>query len=460
MVEFIFAFSYSLVTTGLLYFFLKKSLATKLTLKKNILWWWLFGFVFNFYSFTWLYTVYPLIWMPPGFIQLLGIFIIHLSVSLVASLGFMFVGWLTHIQTKAIYKPFLFGMGLVFAEIIRSFLLSVLFKGEGSTIDLHYTSGTIGNALAPTPLIEFAYFGGTFALTFILGYLVYIFVTKINLSLYQKHLAAILVLLGIVHFFIPTSLPENPVTIGVVTTDFKTVSDENLVSSFKEQNKKVSTMTFSFASSSPDILVYPEDTRYIEYASNTEKKNLTTFFPKTLFIDGNTNTFKGKMVNVSVFYHPETGKNLARGKSFLLPFNEFIPIFFRPIFSLFIPENAMGAYSKNHTYTPIQSNKTVPFNDIRIGTLLCSEILSFATINNLRKEKPSLVFFQSHLNVFHNNPWFRMHLYSFTKIAAAQLRSPLISSTNGAPSFIISPYGVIVDTIPTSFSTRTYTFSR
>lgn len=128
------------------------------------------------------------------------------------------------------------------------------------------------------------------------------------------------------------------------------------------------------------------------------------------------------------------------------------------IFSYFITKDGLDTYTKNHTYTPIHSQKTILYNGVRIGTLICSEIASYRTIQELRKENPSIVFFQSRLNVFHNNPWFMVNLYSFTKIAAAQLRRPLISSTNNAPSFIVSPYGKILVTIPTGFSTSTYTF--
>lgn len=460
MVASLLEISYTVITVGLLFYFLRYSLEKKFTLRRNIVWWILFGFVFNFYSFSWLYSVYPLIWMPEGVLQLLGIATLHLILSSVVSLCFFSVGYtLTKMDSiKKLYRPFVFATSLTLAEIFRSLVISLLYYGDNTTIDLHFTSGTIGNALSATPLIEFAYFGGTFALTFVLGYLVYVFTSKTHILQYWKHGVVIIVLLLYVHFFVPTYGAPHPVHVGVITTNFQIPKDTDISSYFILQNKKVDIMTASFVEIRPDIIVYPEDTRYIDYLPTQNKDNLSTLFKSTLFIDGSTVNINNKSANVSYFYNSETKKTIVRGKSLLLPFNEYIPYFFKPIFTLFITKDALEKYTAHHTYTPVYSRKILDFKDIKVGTLICSEILSYKTIQDVRRGDPSLVFFQSHLNVFHDNPWFRMHLYSFTKVAAAQLRRPLISSINGAPSLIISPHGKIIDVIPTGFSTRTYTF--
>lgn len=398
--------------------------------------------------------------MPPGIVQLIGIFILHVTLSCVASIGYASVGWFLTFPTKKILRPILFATSLTLAEVIRSLLVSLLFKGEESTVAFHYTSSTIGNALAVTPLVEFAYFGGAFALTFILGYLVYICLNLNHIRSYLGHGMIIIVALCCIHVWLPTYGPAQPTRIAVITTDFETSPDDKIDSSFKLQNKTLDILTRSLASTNPDIIVYPEDARYIEYLPTENLDLLAKQFPKTLFIDGNTSVFERKMVNVSLFYFPKGGKVLARGKSFLLPFNEFIPTFFKPIFTFFVPKDQMENYILNHTYTPIHSEKTISYNNNTIGTLLCSEILSFSTIQDVKDEDPTLVFFQSHLNVFHDNPVAWAMLKSSASVAAAQLRRPLISSINGAPSFIVSPYGEVIKTIPTGFSTSTFIFSK
>ena len=460
MADTLLAYSYSLITFSLLYFFLKKTLDRKgdISFKKEILWWVLFGFVFNLYGFSWLYTTYPLIWMKGGMIQIIGIGILHLILSLASALCFFVVGY-GFVYSKKIHihlKPFIFGLSLTLAEVLRSLFISLLYLGNKTTIDLHFNAGTIGNALALTPLIEYAYFGGTFILTCIVGYLVYCAASYENVRRYIWHTFGIFGLAIVIHFFVPTYGPQIPITVSVITTDFTTLPDNEILAAFKEQNKRIHTMTTSLKDSNPSIIVYPEDTRYFAYIGEDTKNTLRKDFQNTLFIDGDTTRGKEGLSNVSLFYSTKEDKLLGRGKSFLLPFNEYIPYFFKPIFYFFVPQAEMDTYIRNHTYTPIHSVKTIPFGDIRIGTLLCSEILSYKVLSDVKDERPDVVFFQSHLNVFHNNLWFRMHMLSFSTIAAAQLRRPLIASVNGAPSHMISPYGRVVRTMPAGFSTSTY----
>lgn len=458
MVETLFIASYTLVIVGLLYFFLRKSLLHIWSTTQQIKWWVLFGFIFNFYSFSWIYSAYPIEWMGEGALQLLGIFVLHLLLATISGLCFFVVGFSSHAKITALYKPFMFALSLVFAEILRSLTISLLFYGNNTTIDLHFTAGTIGNALAPTPFIEYAYFGGTFALTFVLGYLVYVVASKKHILNYWKHAVVLCITLIGIHFITPTHEPKTTTTVGVITTNFPTEPIEETSIAFAQHTQQLNDMTFSLESSHPDIIVYPEDTRYFGHLNKSDTKILSSTFPETLFIDGDTHIFNGALTNISLFYTPLNTKVAARGKSFLLPFSEYLPYLFIHVFGFFIPQKELALYIKNRTYIPTQSNKTVGFKNVRIGTLLCSEILSYRTIQNLRKEAPSLVFFQSRLNVFHDNLWFRIHLYSFTKVAAAQLRRPLISSTNSAPSYIVSPYGKVLTKIPTGFSTSTYTF--
>lgn len=456
MVVTLLTYSYLIITAGLLAYFLKKSLADQKTVKSYGLLWGLFGFIFNLYSFSWLYVVYPLMWLQAGPIQIVGIILIHLIVTIVSAIPFVVVGLGFSIKTTKHLKPFIFATSLVIAEIFRSLLLSVLFYGEKTTIDLHYITGTIGLALSLTPFIEFAYLGGTFALTFIIGYLVYIFISKKNLKGYYLHGVGILVLLTLIHFLIPVSTPDKPLNVGIISTNFGDLTDENRGDYFKQNNVRLHEMTLSLASSRPDIIVYPEDTRYLGFLSRENRQSLSIIFPNSLLIDGETATISGKLSNVSIFYTTKNEKVLGRGKSFLSPFNEYLPLGFRYIFGYFLPKEGIDAYEKLHSYTPIDSNKTMLFEKSRIGSLICSEILSYKTIQDLKKEKPSIVFFQSRLNVFHDHPWFMMHIYMLSSVAAAQLRTTVITSANNAPSLVISPYGHFLKTIPTGFSTSTF----
>ncbi|MFA6608538.1 MAG: hypothetical protein WCT07_01355 [Candidatus Paceibacterota bacterium] len=458
MAPVILEYSYTIVTILFIVIFLRKSLLGNISLKKGLLDWSLFGFLFNLYSLSWLYTTYPLPWIPSGGVQFLGITLLHVIASFVAGICYALVGFSFNKKINNKYKPLVFALLLSFAEILRSVFLSLLFSGNGGMVGLHWNASTIGNALSTTPFLEYAYFGGTYALTFVLGLLVYVCISKKHFESYWKYLLTICVGLIALHFFVPISAPKAPIKVGVVSTNFPTIDNKEALSkAFITQNQTVQTMTLSFSSSSPNIIVYPEDTRYVEYLSEDQKKNLSKTLEDVLLVDGDTLSFKNGFSNYSIFYEPKINKVVGRGKYLLFPFNEYIPTFFESIFRIFVRGISLDDYINNHTYTPQDFVGSYTYKDLKIGTVICSEIISFKIINSLWASNPNIVIYQSHLNVFHDNPWFVMQLRSFSKVAAAQLRTPFIGVSNGAPSYIISPYGYIQSTINTGFSSRTYT---
>lgn len=459
MVIYLLAYSYAIISTLLLILGIKLSSPRKGGWKLACVWLGI-GVIFNIYSFSWYYTVYPLLWLPPGLLQLFGIFVAHIILSLVAGIPYIIcaIVFLRHSTSSPnSLKPIIFGASLAFAEIFRSFFISTLFKGEGTDVSFHYISGAFGNILSMTPFVEFAYFGGTYMLSLIVGVIAYILIDWRNYKMYLPHVGGILLLYLVLHFFVPTYGPSTETKVGVVTTSFEDVSDDKLATAFKERIPLLLTLTHSFKEDL-SIILYPEDTRLVSNISQKEMSKLRERYPDTLLVDGDTITINQKLTNVSVFSSPDTDKISLRSKSFLLPFNEYMPYFFSYLLPFFLPEDGMGDYKDKHTYIPIESGKVYQFRNLRIATLLCSEAISYKVLEQIKKENPSLILAQSRLQVFHDNPVFWMHLFMFSKNAAAQTRRPFISSADGAPSLVVSPHGKIIKVIPTGVSTTTISY--
>lgn len=459
MIPAIFEIGYTLVTVFLLGYFISISLQKRWRKAGEMKWWMLFGFIFNLLGFTWLYTVYPLIWMPEGGIQLLGIVLLHLLLSAGSALPFVITGYAFY-KVRSFSKhirPLIIATSFTLTEMLRSIVISLLYYGDKTTIDLHFNAGTIGNTLSSTPLIELAYYGGTFALTFVLTYLIYA-ILSLSLKEALHHYLIIISIFLVTHFFVPTRTPEKDLFVGIVTSDIPTSRDDELLEKMKESNRLVASLMLE-DKNKKDIIVLPEDSRFLSSLSQEERMALEEAKAGTLIVDGDTIAYDAKLATISFFV--EAGQNKAswRGKEFLLPFNEYIPYFFDVIFGFFIGDE-LESYKSRHTYTQMPSGKTVLFNGVRVGTLICSEILSFRMIENMGDERPDIIFFQSRLNVFNNNPLFLMHLRSFSKIAAAQLRTPILSSNNYAPSYLISARGAISATIPVSTSYSTILLKR
>ncbi len=445
-----FEISYTVVTIGLLGFFVYRSLHSTDRHFRN---WFGFGFVFNFYSLSWLYTVYPIAWLSPGKLQLAGITLMLLILAVCGGLCFTGVGFAFVKKVSVWQKVFIFSSLLAGAEIFRSLLFSLMFSGNGGTIGLHWTAGTVGNALSATPLIEYAYFGGTYMLTAVLGFLIITFISRKDLRYWYGPYAAIFLGLLVIHYGIPTHSPQSSLRVAIITTDFaKTIPEGLAKEEFEYRFEVLNAMTQTVADKKIDIITYPEDAQYTKHLNNPQVENLSASFPSTLFVDGDTRTIGDRLSNFSLFYSPENrNRILGRGKVFLFPFSEYLPFAFESIFKLFVNDEELSRYKENRSYVPQQSMKAIPFRGEVVGTLICSEILSFQTVRALAKEAPSVVIFQAYLGIFNGKVWFSMHNRSFSKIAAAQLRTPLISSTNGAESYIVSAYGSIVSVLPRGF---------
>ncbi len=459
MLAAIFEIGYTVITIFLLCLFISISLQKNWGRWQEIKWWVLFGIVFNLLSFSWLYTVYPLIWMQGGVAQLIGIGLLHLILSLSSGLPFAVVGYaFFRVRNIPLHRrPLIIASSFVIAEMLRSLVISLLYYGDRTTIDLHFNAGTLGNTLSTTPLVELAYYGGTFALTFFLTYIVY----SLLALPFRKALAHFFIIFSIfllTHFFIPTKAPGKDITIGIVTSQVATRDGDELKRKMLESNKVIAKL-ITDDKEREDFIVVPEDTRFLSSLTEKEKGLLIKSSEGSLIIDGETISKDDKLATISFFFNTITKDAEWRGKELLLPFNEYIPYFFEAIFSIFIGEE-LKEYSSSHTYTPVRSGKVLTFNGVKVSTLICSEILSYRMIENLEDERPEVVFFQSRLNVFNNNPLFLMHLRSFSKVAAAQLRSTIISSNNYAPSYIINSRGLIVETIPVSTSYTKVTLTK
>ncbi len=444
---------YGVVTVFCLGFFIRKSLTTHHTLR----WWFLFGLSFNLFSLSWLYTTYPLIWFPGGVLQLVALSLFLIILAVIAGIAFLPVGY-TFVFTKPSWKQaFLFSFLLMIGETVRSLLFSILLFGNGGKIGLHYNAGTIGTALSPTPLIEFAYLGGVYMLTFILGFLLYTFLFSRYLTRWYMGIVVTVVALFILHTSIPVHQPIKDIRIGIITTSISNPTDDDLEHGWLEKRyNELDAATMRLASTTPDFITYPEDAEYIKRSSPEKLALLAATFPHTVFIDGSTEKFAEGFSNFSIAFDPtHPTQELGRGKVFLFPFNEYVPAFLEPIVRLFFSPGQYSIYQKEHTYTPFASMTTFTIGGLRIGTLLCSELSSFQTIFSLAAQHPDIVIAQSNLSVFRNNPWFGAQYRAYVKIAAAQTRTFTISDANKVESYVISPKGNILYTLRAS-TTQSY----
>ena len=439
-----FEYFYSVFTIFLLVIFLKKS-QTKHSLKDKIKLWCLFGFLYNLFSLSVIYTALPLVWFNP-YIEFFGVMIVHIIISLISSLAYILIGY-TDWKTKnqKLYSLF-FSLSFVGTEIIRVIILMLVFWGSGSVSGLNFTLGSLGMVLANTPLVELAYPYGIFSLTFFTVLIVSLFVLEKNNHYRFLGFTFIILIFLFIHFSDHSNQISKPITVGVVSTNYPETSfDEKTVGQiFSQRREGLKKIIYDLSKNNLDIILLPEDTRFLSLKDTQEVRDLMQKFPNTYFFDGNTLKDGNNFFNASTVYQLKEKVYLWRGKNFLLPFDEYIPKLFRPLFLLIDRETFLD-FEKNHTYTKNESHVSFILPTGKFGTLICSELFSFSSVSSLISQKPNIIFGQSQLSIFHKRDWFTAYYLMTQKINGAATKIPLIITANYMPTTVVNGYGKITD---------------
>lgn len=440
----------SLYVTSILFIsvlIIKKSLHVS-TVKNSMTAWGLFGFLVNFITGSVYYVTLPFNTLPlAGYFSIAEFLLVTFVVlvfSLVVGILYSLIGAINiKIKNKSyLAKLFCITFSVIIIEILRAYALTIVFWGSGSIFGAHMSSWTFGEILALTPFASFAYFGGTFALSgmfiFILGLCVYPI----------KFLTKIIIFITLVIFAIGIRVyPQNkidtaPITIAVVQTSFPSlVYGQSVSKVFKYRTDKIDPLVRELASTSPDIIVLPEDSRFITSRTTEEKEELRNLFPNTLFVDGTTRIIGGDRKNATLFFDSKTNETVLRDKGFLFPSGEYIPYIIKPIVRIFVGDEVLKKYESLSKYVPGVLPSSTQTRHGKVGTLICSELSSFSSVNSLRKSDPEIVFVQSSLTRGHNNPRLIMqHIFS-VKILANTIRKPIISVANNGPVLVVDARG-------------------
>jgi apolipoprotein N-acyltransferase len=417
--------------------------------KRPIRTWFLFGLLFNLFSLSFFYSAYPLTWFGGSVSQLLGITLFIVSLALLAGISYAIVGYAFG-NSRSWKEAFLFAFLCALAEILRSLLFSLLLSGNGGKVGLHYDAGTVGGALSVTPFIEYAFFGGVYALTAVFALLVYI---GCNWKLLRFWYVGIGLLVCGVFFIhqLPMYTPGD-LTLGIVTTnDPNPLPSQDLNLWRTEKHARLLEATQALAKQKVDLIIYPEDADMFARSTDAQITTLREQFPQAVFVDGTTAAVGSGYSNFSTLYEPAAPEKVqGRGKTFLFPFSEYVPTLLSPVVKILLGNEAFAQYAKDHHYLPFSDMTVFSHEGIRIGTLVCSELSSFQIVHSLVHLRPDIIIGQANLAVFHGNPWFGAQYRSYTKIAAAQSRTFFISDANMADTLVISPYGKVLKTIRSS----------
>lgn len=413
--------------------------------KKPIILWGVFGFISNFIILSAYYVTLPLegVSVVPAF-TIITIIVTVLSLilgCLYAPLGL--ISWYTR---RSVYRNFFsVGFSFLIVEILRPYIFTIVTWGGGSTFGAHGSSWAIGSTLAPTPLLAFAHFGGTFTLGLVLIYCVGIIVYPLQNKVKIIGVSVLMLLYAIIQ---TVSTPKNYTTLrfGILQTSFTHVLvGQNINKVYKDRVQQVvhpALLTLK-KSIDPEIIILPEDIRYLDLLTVLEKEELRNNFPDALIVDGATRLVSDGRKNVSLIYDTKTDAIFSRNKGFMFPFGEYVPYAIQPFIKLAVGEKKLYEYQKIREYTAGVQPYGIQTRKGNLGILVCSELTSYSAIVALKNSNPDIVIVQSSLTWTHANPYYIMnHIFSL-KILAVMLGKPVISVTNSSPSIMVDAFGNI-----------------
>lgn len=454
------AVMYALILLFLLTYTIHTSLHAP-SLKRSLSGWYLSGFVINVLIYSPFYTILPF----EGIALSTGIIVVTLIVTFLSTLlGLLYLipGYAIWIMRGSLYQRFgVTVIALVAVEMVRPYVFTLITWGGGSVLSTQMSTGAIGSILALTPFIAFARIGGVFALNFVLIYAVSLLVYPLPKRIQILGLIFLLLSYGMVRYGGDTGETREPVRFAIVQTAFPHVPEGEDIDQThaKRVHADIHPLVLSLVPDHPALIVLPEDLRYLDLQTQSERAALLARFPDTLIVDGATRMTGTGRKNVSIIYDTQTNQSSVRAKWLLFPFGEYVPYFVQVPLRVLLGEARLSEYQYTREYTVGEFPRATETRLGRIGVLICSELWSHDAMMRLKASDPDIVIVQSSMTWTDNSAYYATANLFALKILAVTLEKPVISVTNTGESVMVDKWGRVTAREASAFATHLYTLN-
>ena len=410
--------------------------------------WFLGGFLYNCFTISFFYVFLPIPWIESVSLQYIGMTFFIVGGAVVAGLSFLIIPFTlrrAHLFPKMLL-PLLIFFAFISQDTLRSIFISIFLYGKGSSIGLHFILGSIGESLAFTPLVIFAYGGGVYLLTGTLALIIFLVFSAHKGMLPYRTVVIYFLLLALIFFSLHVrALPSlSDVNIGILSTNWPNPNKENPLPEFMERVSAIDAL-LKKDGSPLDLLILPESTGYLDARSLTIEKDT---FRVENYLDNTTIQSEGDHYSTTLFYNKESDITEMRRKGSLMVFSEYHP-YIHEVLSFFgggVADAGSKLYKRSDDYhTFALGNKT-------FGALICSEGTSMMPLLAFEEKKPDFYVLQSNLVVMNKNPLGFMHLYAYTRLIAATSGKTVLGVSNGAPSYGFDGKGGLLYSLKPSLS--------
>ena len=422
-------------------------------------------FIKSLLSISWFWSAYPIAWVAglSNGVQIGLISTYWLTSSLwLCSGGALFAlvsVWLIRYRklSSIIYvyiAPFLW----LIAELFSALLFSVCTAGPGSFLQTYFSFGMTGYLLGVTPFgVWLAVLGGVYGLTILLvaiacaSYWLWSFVSK------KKWVGSMIALYCILSFVSPITHRESlPISTSVIAVD--TQFDAEFLSTMTGIEFKavtVATAVDAAVKNNPDVIVLPEDSRYLssQYDALYPNQAMSMFQfthsnTDTLLIDsGRFTTPLGETVVRANIFDGVSKKIWQIDKQYLVPQGEYVPTVYGVVLTVLGYGAMVDTVAKDSAYRPGPLVQSAELPAYIPGVLFCFESVSPAAVKALLEARTTIPYIVHPISHawFHNPTILWQQLGVMLQLQARYAGVPIVSAGNMAQGKLYLPNGVILE---------------
>ncbi len=408
-----------------------------------------YGFAFSVFVFTtlpldWLGITSPVL----GFFTALLVCVIGatpLAASFSFSMGLVYV-----ISKDSVMRMYaLFPTAWVLNEWLGPLLFSVVHAGPFSRIHAEFSVASFSYALAEGPVfLQSAWFGGIFALAALIGiggvgfHSVWGYVRNGWLWRGSAFVMVVgLCIIGGSFFHAPPHDNGKSLSIGLITMH----EDPDIYIDAQKMQQRFLQLSDFFAASSAELIVFPEDSRFLEWVHNNnlvlpKKSDGSGFIIDSATVREGDGALRPRIETYDTAHMTSD----YRYKAILVPLGEYVPYLYQYMLIVLGQRDFLHHLTATRGFeSSSKSAYPVVISGTPVAVALCEESASpFLYRAQVRSGAQVLVNLSSH-SWFHSSHLVHDATIRFAKVRAVESRRFFVRSADAAPSLIVDPYGFI-----------------
>lgn len=414
-----------------------------------------FGLITGGAGILWFWSTYPLTFLgitnPVIQIAAIGLTWLYVSLSLAVAIGvFAVVVWRLRLHPLL---PLVIPLLWVLAEEGRMWGFAVFTYASESLVGPHFSAASLGYVLTEHPyLLQLAYPFGIAALNGVVALMaiVALQLAQARAGRLKAMTAALVILLvgiGTLPLFISYRDTGEPMTTKRVAVLASDAPAGNRPAAYQHARALLQEAT---TDQGVELIVVPEAFGLTQMFGNQETGIMTIrswMNNRDVLIATSERVPapEGEGASEQLVYTSTThGPIGSYTKMMLMPLGEYLPAFSSFLYALITDATVASHFNLLRTTQLTGGSDVAPvaYNHMRIGGLLCSDILSPVLYDRLATTYgANLLLSVSNHYWFHGSPILFDKTLQMARVHAVQHHLPLVVANNETPSFILGPSG-------------------